>query len=163
LIRANQQGLSTFISGPRYRIGNVADWSVMTRPAGVIVLAFLNAVSAAGVLLVGLLLTVGRSWLAAMNPQPNPLLTRLGLTAGILALASSLVLFLLAYGLFQMREWARVISMLFAILPLAAALLIAFLRSTEVSMAALVYPILLNVFILWYLNRPDVKGHFGSQ
>jgi hypothetical protein len=134
----------------------------MNRPAGVLILAFFYAFGAACLLLVGLALALGSSFIGAMARDMGPLIAGIGTIGGILMIGMSVLLGFVAYGLFKMREWARIIAMIFAGLGLVASV-ISFVTPLGISIFGRLVRIAINALILWYLNQPQVKGLFGRQ
>jgi hypothetical protein len=134
----------------------------MRRPAGVIVLALLYAIGAFCLFGMGLLLTVGSSFMAAMVHGMGPLLTGIGTIGGVFMLGMAVLLAFVAYGLFQMREWARIAAMVFAGFGLVASMVSLF-TPLGLSIVGRVVRIAINALILWYLNQPNVRGLFGRQ
>lgn len=141
---------------------NCAGRIAMRRPAGVVVLAVLYWIGTCGLLMVGLIMSIGSTAIGTALQQMGPLIAGLGAIGGFLLIGMGAVLALIGYGLFQMQEWARVTAMVFAGIGLVATL-IGFFTPLGVSVIGRLFRIGVNALVLWYLNQPDVKGLFARR
>ncbi|KAA0005513.1 MAG: hypothetical protein FE045_05030 [Thermoplasmata archaeon] len=66
---------------------------------------------------------------------------------GAIVLIIGLIDFAVAYGLWNLRPWARTVAIIFAIIGLLG------------------FPIgtIISIIILWYLFKPEIKEAFGVQ
>ena len=66
---------------------------------------------------------------------------------GAIVLIIGLIDFAVAYGLWNLRSWARTAAIIFAIIGLLG------------------FPIgtIISIIILWYLFKPEIKEAFGQQ
>ncbi len=124
-----------------------------TRPLGVSILAILDFVGAAMMLLCGIGLAVGIA--AAFHV---PVVSALGAVGGVIFIMVGLVPALLGWGLWTLHNWARVITIIFAILGLVGAAL--GLLSAETRLTSLL-PLVVNGAIAWYMFRGEVKEAFS--
>jgi|SRR4051794_11792920 hypothetical protein len=134
----------------------------MTRPTGVTVLAVLYWIGAFGLLLVGVFLAIGSTIMGTVWRDMGPMMGSLGAIGGIIFIGFAVLLGFIGYGLFDLREWARVTAMVFAGIGLLIALL-SFFTPLGVSIIGRVFRIGVNGLILWYLNQPEIKGVFGTR
>ena len=146
----------------------------MTRPTGVTVIAILYFLvtmflALCGVVFIGLM---GAASLSARAHEMGPLgvLAGLGAVAGVVCLIIALVVAFIGWGLWALKEWARIVALVFSGLGLlggvAGFLGSILLRShllpaMGVAGAAFgLVRIALNAAILWYLLQDHVKQAF---
>ena len=124
-------------------------------PVLVAVLGFFVAMAGFSYLFLGLQL-LGFDWFGLLGELPR--YESVGLW-GWLALATGLVWLMVAFGLWALQPWARVIALVVAGFALLEAVL-AMLQFTGsgVGFAMALMPLL----ILWYLSTRDVKAAFGE-
>ena len=141
-----------------------------SRPVVVSILAVLNFVGATFELFLLILAIVApdtlRGLLQGLSPGGSG-------PAGLLALGRALPLYFgvmalaigaLGYGMWQLKNWARIVTMGMAALSLAGTLFS--LRVLVVSVSAVAMAALrigLCVGLLWYLVRPGVRAAFRSR
>lgn len=90
-----------------------------TRPLGVAILAVLIGIYGFIVFLLGLLIAVGSSFLAAAgSANPFHFLGVTGVVAGIIVLIIGLIILGLAVGLWHLRMWALVLTILFLLVEI---------------------------------------------
>jgi hypothetical protein len=88
-----------------------------TRPLGVAILAFLIGLYGFVVFLLGLLIAVGSTVFGAFNSSsPFHSFGVTGVVAGVITLIIGLIILGLAVGLWHLRMWALVLTILFLIL-----------------------------------------------
>src|SRR3989304_3115556 len=101
----------------------------MDRPTGVTILAVLNFIGAAFYILLGLGFMLGMGILGGIIGQAGGegsagamgMLMGLGVVAGVIFIVLSLIPLLIGWGLWKLKNWARIISIvLFALGALAA-------------------------------------------
>jgi hypothetical protein len=141
----------------------------MKRPVGVIILGIIMIVAGIGFAVSGLMFffmgSTGASATAPTNGFAAALLTALGAAAGIIFLLFGGLHVVLAIGIFQMRNVARVFTIfLFLLIGAGACLgLIATLLSySHVGLAWNASLLAFDALALWYLLRSDVKEAFSA-
>jgi len=148
----------------------------MPRPTGVTFISLLYFLVAlvlivCGVVFIGLL---GAAELSARAHEMGPfaVLAGLGAVAGVVCLVFALLLAFIGWGLWSLKEWARIVALIFAGLGLlggVAGLLGSLLiRSPLLPALGMIGAVLalvriaINALILWYLLQPQVKQAFAS-
>jgi hypothetical protein len=145
----------------------------MNRPTGVTVIAILYFVVAGFCILGGLGMILGGGFLASIVSQSQAngsgagagLIAGMGAALGIGFLIGSAIPILLGWGLLKLKEWARIIVIVFASLGLVLGvlgLLGALAHFAVILLFWLVVRLAINGCILWYLLQPDVKAAFQS-
>lgn len=141
----------------------------MQRPAGVTVLAILNFVAAACLGLLALAAVLGMGFVASTAAARDRggllLLAGLGVIGGVIFLVMAVVSAAIGYGMWNLQNWARLVSIVFCCLGIFAGLLGLtagavhfhpfFMMSNIVRMA-------IAALIIWYLFQPHVKQAFGT-
>jgi hypothetical protein len=147
----------------------------MNKPAGVIVIAILYFIGAACCLLFGLLLIAGGGFLATVMSQSGGanaspiagILAGLGAVAGIVVLGFGVIDVLMGIGLIKLKNWARIVAIVFSGLGAAFQLLGIVTALSHVNVVAIVFPVIvlaIHALIIWYLLKPEVKAAFqGAQ
>lgn len=147
----------------------------MNKPAGVIVIAILYFIVAAGCLLGGLLFIAGGGFMATMMSQSgqasaSPLagmMAGLGAIAGIIFLAFGVIDLLVGIGLLKLKNWARIVAIVFSAIGAAFQILGILGSISHFNVAAMVFPVIflaIYALIIWYLLKPEVKAAFqGAQ
>ncbi len=118
------------------------------RPSGVAVLAILQFI-------LGVLLIMAGAFLLA-GQLGDGLAEDVLATLGGLLLFMAIVGFLLGWGLWSLRPWARTIALIFACLWVIVGLL-------TVTIGVGIIVALLAILILWYLMRPEIKAAFDAE
>jgi len=126
----------------------------MNRPTGVTVLAILAFCFALFLLLAGLLMTLVGTTIGAAG---GPVLAALGAFAGIVMIVFALLEALVGYGLWSLKGWAWILTVILAGLGLAMNVLQ--MLSGEIFGA--LFGLAINGLILWYMMQPHVKAAFG--
>ena len=114
------------------------------KPTGIVVLTVLYVIEGLFGLAYGAILASGGGMLG---------FAEMGLAGSLLAGVGAVVLiiglidFAVAYGLWNLRPWARTVAIIFAIIGLLG------------------FPIgtIISIIILWYLFKPEIKEAFGVQ
>jgi hypothetical protein len=147
----------------------------MNKPAGVIVIAILYFIGAALCLVGGLLFIAGGGFLATVMSQSgqasaSPLagiMAGLGAVAGIICLALGVIDLLVGIGLVKLKNWARIVAIVFSAIGAAFQLLGILSSLSHFNVAAMVFPVIflgIYALIIWYLLKPEVKAAFqGAQ
>lgn len=138
----------------------------MQRPSGVTLIAVLDFIGATGCL-IGALAFGAVTGLVASNGNPNSPLAR---AAGIGGAAGAAMFLLFAaisiaigVGLLKLRNWARLVSIFFAVLGVVLIVVGFVLTLAHVNAFSIVIDILflaLDGWIVWYLLSARVKQAF---
>jgi hypothetical protein len=108
------------------------------KPGGIVLLAILYGLGGLGWLGLGGMLTAGGGFLGL--DEGGGLLAALGAIGIIIGL----IYFLIAWGLWTLKPWARMMAIIFAVIGL-----LSFPVGTVIS-----------IIILWYLFKPEIKAAF---
>ncbi len=143
----------------------------MERPVGVTVLAVLEFISAGFLILLGLLLIVGMSVLGAMGGGGEgsgvmAVLGTLGAVAGVVVMILSVIPLAVGIGLWKLKNWARIVVIVFSILGLVSNLfgVIGGVSTGEmVSLSSGVIGLGINILVIWYMLQAHVKQAFGAS
>jgi len=141
----------------------------MGRPVGVTILAILDFIGAAFCLLGGIGMILGGGFIATMLSQGQGsagaagIFAGLGAAAGVFIIIIGGVFALVGFGLWKLKGWARIVSIvLFAIS--AVMQLLGLLGSlAHFNVFAVVWSLFwvaVDAFVIWYLLKPDVKAAF---
>lgn len=137
------------------------------RPIGVSILATLQLINSVIGLFIGFVITFFTNalvqWLVKngktqIQEQQIPVITQFAIVLGIVVLAISLFRLLLAYGLFTLKGWAWIITLLFSGLSVISNFYLIFSQKSGFS----VFSLVIDVVIIYYLLRPNVKRVFGK-
>jgi hypothetical protein len=145
----------------------------MSRPVGVTILAILNFIGAAFCLLGGIGMILGGGFIATMLSQQGQgsagaagVLAGLGAAAGIFIIIMGGVSALLGFGMWKLKGWARIVSIvLFAISGVMQllALLGTLAHFNVFAFVWTVFWIAVDAFVIMYLLKPEVKAAFQQQ
>lgn len=139
------------------------------KPVGVIVLAIMDWVGAGLMALVALALGVGLSVLGVMLHKPGlgATLAAVGALGGVVVLIIAAVAAFLGWGMWTLRNWARVVTIVLAALGFLGSVS-GFVYSGALHAFAgvvwiwLLVRVAVNGIIIWYLLQPEVKQAFGA-
>ena len=87
----------------------------------------------------------------------------LGAVGGVIMLILAAAHGVLAWGMLKLKEWARMVSIVLAVLGLVLAipsLLFGVMRASPVALVLTLVRVAIAGWILWYLVQPHVKGAF---
>jgi hypothetical protein len=142
----------------------------MVRPVGVTILAILNFIGAAFCLLGGIGMILGGGFIATILSQQGRgsagaagALAGLGAVAGVFIIIVGGVSALLGFGLWKLKEWARIVSIVLYGISGALQLLALLGSLAHFNLFAFVWSIFwvaVDAFIIWYLLKPEVKAAF---
>ena len=124
-------------------------------PVGVKILAILGYIGAALTLLAGILLIFGASFMAQIMSQIGPLAAVFGgigfVVLGIIFIAFAVLDYFIAKGLWNGKNWARIIVIVFAALGILGGI---------TSPLNNIVGIIINGVIIWYLgfNKPVARA-----
>jgi hypothetical protein len=141
----------------------------MTRPIGVTLFGIFMIVAGIGFAVAGVLFFVlGSTGASATAPTNGPmatLLTAVGAAAGVVFLVFGGLHIVLAFGIFKLRNIARVLTIfLFAIIGIGALLGLA-ATIFSYSHVGLIWNsslLVVDALALWYLLRPATKEAFTA-
>jgi cytochrome c oxidase subunit IV len=129
---------------------------VRNPPILISVIGFFAALAGFGFLFYGLRL-LGFDWFGVLGDLPA--FESVGLW-GWLAVAAGIAWLLVAFGLWALQDWARVVGMIVAGVSLFEAVLAMFqFPGSGMGFAMALMPLL----ILWYLNSREVREAFGES
>lgn len=143
----------------------------MNRPIGVTILAVLELIRSIIGLFVALSLFffknaffnafLQNSQVQQSTRQLSPEALQVGLNiAGGVALFGVFIGLLLTYGLFTLKGWAWIITLIFAILGIISDITTLF--KAQVNPGWTVFQLVINAVIIYYLLQPQVKRAFGK-
>lgn len=145
----------------------------MNRPVGVVIIAVLQLIGSLFGILVGVLIFAFRSFFLqaiADSPEvqassaitPEMLGTIVSIVA-IVILVFSLIGLLLCYGLFQLKAWAWLATLILQGLAAAGNLLsVVASQASDGNPGGIVVQLVINGVIIYYLLRRDVRRSFGQ-
>jgi hypothetical protein len=145
----------------------------MGRPVGVTILAILNFIGAAFCLLGGIGMILGGGFIATMLSQQGQgsagaagILAGLGAAAGVFIIIIGGVSALVGFGLWKLKGWARIVSIVLYAISGAFQLLGILGTLAHFNLFALVWGafwIAVDAFVIWYLLKPEVKAAFQPR
>ena len=144
----------------------------MVRPVGVTILAILNFIVAAFCLLGGIAMILGGGFIATMLSQQGQgsagaagVLAGLGAAAGVFIIITGGVSALVGFGLWKLKGWARIVSIVLYGISGAFQLLGLLGSLAHFNLFAVVWSlfwIAIDALIIWYLLKPEVKAAFQA-
>jgi hypothetical protein len=140
----------------------------MGRPTGVTIIAVLDFIGAGFCVLAGLGMMLGGGFIATMMSQQSGaagagLMGAIGAAAGIFFLICAAIAGLLGWGLLKLKEWARIVTIIFAALGALGAVLGLFAVLGHFVVIGIFWALVrlaINGLIIWYLLQPQVKAAF---
>ncbi len=145
----------------------------MNRPTGVTILAILNFIGAAFCLLGGIGMILGGGFIATMLSQQSQgsagaagILAGLGAAAGVFIIIMGGVSALVGFGLWKLKAWARIVSIVLYAISGAFQLLGILGSLAHFNLFALVWGafwVAVDAFVIWYLLKPEVKAAFQPR
>lgn len=145
----------------------------MNRPGGVTVIAVLEFLVGALCILGGLAVMLGGGFLATILSQSGAqggaagagILGALGAAMGVVFLIFGALYILVGWGMLKLKQWARIVTMVFAglgILGSLFALAGAFVHFHVFVLFWVVVRVAIAGWILWYLLQPNVSAAFNA-
>jgi len=124
------------------------------RPTGITILAILEAIVAAFLVLGGLVLAVLGPFISEFIPRPVPgLITGIFISLfGVVILILGIVGFVVVWGLWTGQGWAWAVALVLAIISIIIDLF---------RLPGSLLGIVINIAIVWYLWQPHVKAFYG--
>ena len=144
----------------------------MDRPTGVVIIAVLDFLGAAVAVLLGIAAFLGMGFAAAMfahsagHALPAGFLAGLGAVLGIGFFIGAAIAAFLGWGIWSLKDLARIVQMVFAgigALFAALGLMISLLHFAIFGFFFAAIRLGINGLILWYLNQPHVKAAFQPR
>lgn len=137
----------------------------MARPTGVTILAILSFLGAAIAAVVALGALLGAAVLTSMMSLPKEVVGIGVAVVAVICLAFAALYIANGIGLLKVQNWARILTIVLVILGLISAALgilsgLAHFRMLHVIREIVVAGI--DVLILWYLFKPEIKSAFGA-
>ena len=139
----------------------------MQRPGGVTLLAVLDFIAAACLVLAALAMVLGMGFIGAMSGGHERggamLLAGLGVLGAVIFFIMAAVSAVIGYGMWNLQNWARILSIAFSCLGIVGGL---FGLMTGVHLHFLLIGSIIRMaiaaLIIWYLFQPHVKAAFGT-
>jgi hypothetical protein len=145
----------------------------MGRPVGVTILAVLYFLGAVCGLLAGIGMILGGGFMATLISQQAQgagvgagFLAGLGAVLGVVILVFAALDVLLGWGLWKLKNWARIVTIVLAAIGIAGALfglLGAFLHFGMFLLVLTLVRLAICGLILWYMLQPHVSAAFQGQ
>jgi hypothetical protein len=143
----------------------------MGRPVGVTILAILYFLFGLLCIVGGIGLLAGGGFMASMINQQGGqgagFLAGLGAALGVGYLVGALIELLLGWGLWKLKNWARIITLIFMAIGAVFSVIGLVGTLTHFNIISLVFTLIflaIYALIIWYLLRADVKAAFqGGQ
>jgi len=144
----------------------------MGRPTGVTILAILNFIGAVFCLLGGIGMILGGGVIASMlsqgqgNAGAAGILAGLGAAAGVFIIIVGGVSALVGFGLWKLKGWARIVSIVLYGISAAFQLLGILGTLAHFNLFGLIWGVFwiaVDAFVIWYLLKPEVKAAFQSR
>ena len=128
------------------------------RPLGITIIAILTIIGGLAFLASGIAAVTVAPFLSSNGINNNSMLTPvISAVTGVGLLILGLAYFVMAYGLWKGKSWAWTITLI-----LSAIGIISGIASIAGGNAGAVFHIIINVAIIYYLYRPNVKSFFGK-
>ena len=141
------------------------------RPLGVTIIAILTVIGGIAFLATGITAVTVAPFLSGVNLNnnnvapatvtsvtiPHSLLVGMSAITGAALLALGIAYFVMAYGLSKGKGWAWTITVVLSCIGIA----LGFVSIVTGNVGA-IFNVIINAFILYYINRPHVKSFFGK-
>jgi uncharacterized membrane protein (DUF2068 family) len=146
----------------------------MGRPVGVTILAILYFLGAVCCVLGGIGVIAGGGFMATIanqakeaGPGAAGLIAGLGAVFGVILLIVAALYALLGWGLWKVKNWARIVTIVLLAIGIVFQLLSVLGTLAHFNLFALIWILFwtaIDVLIIWYLVKADVKAAFqGGQ
>ena len=127
--------------------------SIQGRPTGVAILAILEAIVGIYYLITGFGEFLSASIISTIaSGIPSDILPLIASAIGTLLILFGLVSLFLAWGLWTGKGWARMVALVFAILSIILSLI-----------SFHIIGLVIDIIIVYYLTRPNVKQFFAKK
>jgi len=138
------------------------------RPTGVVLIAIYHFLSALFLLLFAIFLAVGGTVLGAMfaagHDSPlGGLGMMVGMFGGIFFFFYAVIAFVAGYGIWTLREWGRILSIVLAVVSLLFSLPGLLMMGLHLHLffgGYRLFRIAISILIIWYLVQPQIKALF---
>lgn len=138
------------------------------RPTGVVLIGLYHALSGLFLLMVAFALAIGGTVLGAMLAAGHDgIFGGLGMAVGMLGalffFAYALIAAIAAYGIWTLREWGRIMSIVLAVISLVFSVPGLLMMGVHLHLffgAYRLFRIAISVLIVWYLVQPQVRAVF---
>jgi hypothetical protein len=146
----------------------------MNRPTGVTIIAVLDFIGAASLLILGLLAFAGGSLIAgfinaaaaqsgtAGAAPASGLAAGIGIFIGAIFLAFAIFAIFVAIGLLKLKNWARVTTIVLSVLGLLGSLRNLIAAFHGGGMIFTIVVLAYYIWVIWYMLQPNVKAAFGQ-
>lgn len=139
----------------------------MGRPTGVTVIAVLDFIGAGVCVVAGIAIMLGGGFIASMMGQQQGasagLLAAIGAAAGVFLLFCAAIAAFLGWGLLKLKNWARIVTIVFAALGALGGVFGIFAvlaHFAAIGMFWALCRLALNGWIIWYMLQPHVRTAF---
>lgn len=140
------------------------------RPTGVTVLSVLHYIGAGFMLLGALAMMAGLGTAGALmtgrGHAGGMFLAGLGAGLAVVLGIFAALIAILAWGLWTLKNWARVLTIIFAALGVLGAAGLLMMGMTHINFGLMVVAFVraaISGIIIWYLLQPHVKAAFGTS
>lgn len=141
------------------------------RPTGVTLIALYHYLAAVILTGFGVSLFVGGKFISMLGGGDSGMLPKagflIGVVGGVFCLALALLYAIAGFGVWSMREWGRILSIVMAVISLVFAvpgLLLTVMTMHVFFFGGLrILRIAISVLVIWYLMQPQVKAVFRSS
>ena len=132
--------------------------SELKRPTGVTILAILSIIAGILMIIGGISLTVLLTTVGVMQTMPGlGLLTAVGALSGIIIVIMGLLAIAVGWGFLKGSKWSWVLAIILLVLSLISGL-----ASLVVGAWNSIVGVIIDLLILYYLFRPNVKTWFSK-
>lgn len=145
----------------------------MERPAGVTILALLEFLIAALLIFFALASAMGVSMLGAILSRTREigapgfaLFAGAGFLLAFFLLVPAVLFVVLGFGLWNLRNWARVITMVLAVLGVAGASIGLLWALTHLRVIGVMFSsvrLSIDLLVLWYLSQSTIRRYFVAS
>jgi hypothetical protein len=126
----------------------------MQRPVGVAIIAVLCWFWAFWIVVFGAVLALGFTFFSAVTAGLPAILSGMGVIGGLFLIGLGAAISFLGYGLFTMREWARMATVVLAVVGMVTGLL------GGIGIFGRLFRVLINGLIVWYLTQSRIRMSF---
>lgn len=143
----------------------------MSRPTGVTLIALLDFLGTLFMLCLGVVGFVAANLLVGFVRSSSGMEIPAGIGAAVGILLAVFCFFFAAlaaaigWGIWNLKEWARIVQMVFAALGTlgaAAGVMFSMTHFHVIGIGFSMVRLAINLLILWYLNQPHVKAAFAA-
>jgi hypothetical protein len=142
----------------------------MERPAGVTILALLEFLIAALLIFFALASAMGVSMLGAILSRTREIgapgfawFAGAGLVLAFFLLVPAVLFIVTGFGLWNLRNWARIVTMVLAVLGVAGASIGLLWALTHFRVIGVMFSsirLCIDLLVLWYLSQASIRRYF---